>query len=286
MLLTTNTSDIKKRIWYAPDFLALDGYMSQAGEMFMQVHNMNTTSNMTLTVPRVYGHSAYFTNHLSQPISTPPTPLAPAGGLASGCSFQGGPDCGQIYVDAGGKSKWVDVGAFVDVYNHGSWNFKTVGNYALQIGIGSAAAPTPIGPAFVSNGDGVQLLFDWSTRATKRVRTEASDFWELKASLDQQSAAAGFIPGKIKANPWCAMICTYHLLRFVRQHTPLAALTPPDPCPLCFGIVRLSANATAVCMCVGMGLRSTERFGRPARPAAAASPRPPALSAPPAPPLH
>ena len=81
VLLTTNTSDVKKRIWYAPDFLALDGYMSQAGEVFMQVKNMNSTHNMSLLVPRVYGHSAYFTNHLSQPMPTAD------GGLASGCNF-------------------------------------------------------------------------------------------------------------------------------------------------------------------------------------------------------
>ena len=57
VLLTTNTTDVQKRLWYANDFLALDGYMSQAGEVFMQVKNMNATHNFSLTVPRVYGHS-------------------------------------------------------------------------------------------------------------------------------------------------------------------------------------------------------------------------------------
>lgn len=192
-LLTTNTSDIQKRIWYAPDFLALDGYLSQTGELLLQVKNLNTTGNLTLTVPRVYGHSAYFTNHLTQPI------LAPDGGLASGCSFRGdGPRCGKIFVPPGGTSRWIDVGEFVDVYNHGSWNFNTPGHYALQFAVGSIGSPTPIGPAFVSTSpasagpasvsstqpigkQGVQVLFDWSTRASNRMRSQGSDLIELAA---------------------------------------------------------------------------------------------------------
>lgn len=68
VVLTTNTTDLEKRIWYAADMLALDGLLSQAGEVFMKVTNFNTTHNMTLVVPRVYGHSPYFTMHTSQPV--------------------------------------------------------------------------------------------------------------------------------------------------------------------------------------------------------------------------
>ena len=155
VLLTTNTSDINKRIWYAPDFLALDGYLTQQGEVFLQVKNLNTTHNFTLTVPRVYGHSGYFTMHLTQPVPTAD------GGLASGCTFTGGGSrCTKIFVAPGKISQWVDVGAAVDVYNHGSWNFDTKGLYSIQVGLasGGAQAPTPIGPAFVSTGDGVQVI--------------------------------------------------------------------------------------------------------------------------------
>ena len=76
--------------------------------------NLNATGNLTLAVPRVYGHSAYFTTHLSQPM-----PTADGLGLASGCTFNGGPLCGNIAVPPAATSDWVDVGAFMDVYNHG-----------------------------------------------------------------------------------------------------------------------------------------------------------------------
>ena len=197
VLLTTNTTDVQKRIWYAPDFLALDGYMSQQSEVFMQVKNLNTTGNFTLTVPRVYGHSGYFGNHLHQPVPTAD------GGLATGCNFQGGGTrCGKIFVPPGGTSAWVDVGEFMDSYNHGSWNFVTPGEYSIQFGIGSASAPTPIGPAFVSTGKGIQAVFDWSTRSSKRIRSQGADLIELAAQLAKQEAAPDWIPGKVKPAPW------------------------------------------------------------------------------------
>ena len=112
-------------------------------------------------------HSAVCVCSPSLPIPTPD------GGLTAGCQFTGGPRCGSIYVDKGGTSEWVDVGM-----------------YMIQVGVKTKpgqAEPEPIGPRFVSSGEGVQIVFDASTRATKRVRSEASDFFELSEALDLQT---------------------------------------------------------------------------------------------------
>jgi hypothetical protein len=64
------------------------------------------------------------------------------------------------------------------------------GIYIIQVGVKTEAGqsePEPIGPAFVSSGQGVQIVFDASTRASRRVRSEASDFFELAAALDLQT---------------------------------------------------------------------------------------------------
>lgn len=111
ILLTTNSSDVKKRLWYASDALALDGYLSQAGEVFFKVTNLDSQNNLTLTVPRVYGHSYYFTMHTSLPIPTAD------GGLTAGCQFDGGPRCGSIFMNKSSTSDWVDVGMYMDVFN-------------------------------------------------------------------------------------------------------------------------------------------------------------------------
>ena len=137
-------------------------------------------------------HSAVCVCSTSLPIPTPD------GGLTAGCQFTGGPRCGSIYVDKGGTSEWVDVGMYMDVFNHGTWNIGPgsragmvdVGMYMIQVGVKTKpgqAEPEPIGPRFVSSGEGVQIVFDASTRATKRVRSEASDFFELSEALDLQT---------------------------------------------------------------------------------------------------
>jgi len=156
---------------------------------------------MTLDIPRVYGHSYFFTMHTSLPVPTPD------GGLTAGCQFDGGPRCGSIALDKGASSDWVDVGVYMDVFNHGTWNFGPgsraggdPGMYTIQVGVKKQTQGTgpgteeqqevevePIGPPFVSAGEGVQIVFDASTRATRRVRSEASDFFELAAALDLQT---------------------------------------------------------------------------------------------------
>lgn len=64
------------------------------------------------------------------------------------------------------------------------------GIYTIQVGVKTKAdqtEPEPIGPLFVSSGEGVQIVFDASTRASRRVRSEASDVFELAAALDLQT---------------------------------------------------------------------------------------------------
>ena len=172
--------------------MALDGYLSQAGEVWFKVTNLDSENNLTLTVPRVYGHSYSFTMHTSLPIPTAD------GGLSAGCQFNGGPRCGSIFVNKSSTSEWVDVGMFMDVFDHGTWNFGPrsraggdAGMYVIQVGVKTEAnqtEPEPIGPAFVSSGQGLQIVFDASTRASRRVRSEASDFYELAAALELQTA--------------------------------------------------------------------------------------------------
>ena len=61
--------------------------------------------------------------------------------------------------------------------------------YTIEVGVKTTAnqtEPEPIG-TFVSSGEGVQIVFDASTRASRRVRSEASDVFELAAALDLQT---------------------------------------------------------------------------------------------------
>lgn len=54
--LVPNDEDIEARLIYEYNVLALDGLLTQAGEVFFQVHNTGSKT-LNLTIPRVYGHS-------------------------------------------------------------------------------------------------------------------------------------------------------------------------------------------------------------------------------------
>lgn len=211
LMLTPNASDLQMRLVHEFGEVQFDGLLSQAGEVFFGVTNYGKT-NFSLVVPRVFGHGAgwWEGSHLAQPIKTGPNTYV------SGCTFQGGPECPIIEVDAGKTSPWVDVGAQMDVLQHGSWNLHGLfhnwtakfangtgppvyrgavpfSDYKITVGMKLSNEPltsiVPIG-TFDCNGNKngfVQLLFDASTRASKRVRSQAQDFYEILNELDAQT---------------------------------------------------------------------------------------------------
>ena len=84
----------------------------------------------------------------------------------------------------------------------GTWNLPP-GPYVLHVGVktgGTAAVPVieKIGE-FEAPGDtdSLQLLFDESTRGSKRMRTQGSDFWELSAQLENQTKDPTFRKGRL-----------------------------------------------------------------------------------------
>lgn len=81
------------------------------------------------------------------------------------------------------KSDWVDVGKLIDTLNHASWNLPA-GNYTLTLGLkeGPTGAITELG-TFPSLGRPLQVLTDASTRASRRFRPRAADFWQLYGRL-------------------------------------------------------------------------------------------------------
>ena len=209
-MLTPNASDLEMRLVHEFGEVQFDGLLSQAGEVFFRVTNYGKT-NFSLQVPRVYGHGAgwWEGSHLAQPIKRGST-------FVSGCTIQGGPMCPVIAVDAGKSSAWVDVGAQMGVLQHGSWNLHGMfhnwtarfpygtgsptyhgavpfGDYSVTVGVKlsnepiSAVVPVGTFDCAGNNNGFVQLLFDASTRASKRIRSQAADFYEILHELDAQT---------------------------------------------------------------------------------------------------
>ena len=118
--------------------------MTQAGDLFFKVQNLDPHGWVNLTVPYTWAHSPYFTMHLRFPIctTTPATNTMPASeACTSGCTFDGGPLCPIISVGPGQTSDWVEVGDLFDSFNHGTMNLAP-GQYTLHVGTPSPAATT------------------------------------------------------------------------------------------------------------------------------------------------
>ena len=202
ILFTPNASDLAMRLQYESTLLPFDGLIaSQAGEVFFKLTSTSAAAGGTgynLSIPRVVGHSTYWDQHLIDPVRD-----AATGAVSSGCTHRGA--CQVISVAAGATSDWVDVGAQMDTFNHGSWDFAP-GNYTLAVGVKRASdgaveqiaffnATGTLDPGCLPAGligpkpapCSLQLLFDASTRATKRMRHQTDDFWEIKTALDKQT---------------------------------------------------------------------------------------------------
>jgi hypothetical protein len=198
ILFTPNASDLDMRLQYESTLLPFDGLIaSQAGEVFFKLTSTSSTDGYNLSIPRVVGHSTYWDQHLIDPVRD-----ATTGIVHSGCTHRS--TCQVISVAAGATSKWVDVGAQMDTFQHGSWDFAA-GNYTLAVGVKRGDGDVEQIAFFDATGTldsgclpagligpkpqecSLQLLFDASTRATKRMRHQTDDFWEIKAALDTQT---------------------------------------------------------------------------------------------------
>ena len=112
VVLHPNASDVNRRINGSADpadgqVLPLDGLFSQSGEVFFKVQNLNTTHNLSVQVPLTYDHAPYMGQHDYLNKSS----------FVDGHPAQGG----YITVPPGKTTGWVEVGGFMDTFNHGSW---------------------------------------------------------------------------------------------------------------------------------------------------------------------
>jgi hypothetical protein len=80
ILLHPNATDIDMRIAHEGPMLPLDGLLTQAGDVFFQVENLDSENWLNITLPFTYIHSPYFTMHMHFPqcSTKPATNTTPA----------------------------------------------------------------------------------------------------------------------------------------------------------------------------------------------------------------
>jgi hypothetical protein len=107
-----------------------------------------------------------------------PKPVKPPAKLSASSS-----QCVTFVLAPREKTEFVDVGKLIDTMNHATWNLPA-GNYTITLALKDAehGKMRTLG-VFPSNNAPLQILTDASTRASRRMRVRASDFWELYPKL-------------------------------------------------------------------------------------------------------
>ncbi len=164
LLLTTDEAQVKMRI-EKESYLPLDGMLTQAGDVWVQVTNLGAA------------------------------PLAFTGGGASGggnwqqhspywVHLRNWPAV-KVDVAPGKTSDWVEVGGTMDTLNDGQWEFSCKGKCRAVFGLKTAAGKIEPFATFEAT-DKLQLAADADTRYSRRLRLQENLIHDLLTEIRKE----------------------------------------------------------------------------------------------------
>jgi len=160
VMLTTDEQDVKNRI-EKENYLPLDGLLTQAGDVYLKLHNQPGGSAMVLAVPKGTEHSPYWVHMRTWKTKT-------------------------LKADPGQSTGWEEVGGLLDSLNSGQWTLSARPaekgaplHYRVEIGVRNAAGGIESIAAFESRTGALALFYDGNTRYTRRVRPVTFALYEL-----------------------------------------------------------------------------------------------------------
>ena len=152
IMLFPNSSDIVARstaFETSSQSLALDGLLSQSGEVYAKFHNMGPDA-LDLTLPFMHYMSPGPENHLTKAYWN-----STSRQLMSGCTVYGdtvtpqmigvfppfkavqGPNCTRVKLQPGAVSEWTEVGSNFDTLMFGTWEIPRLKHCATSPGAGA-----------------------------------------------------------------------------------------------------------------------------------------------------
>lgn len=150
VMLTTDHEQVKTRI-EQEGHLPLDGMLTQAGDVYVKLHNAGTVA-LTVNVGPGTEHSPYWV-HIRhwKPVT--------------------------IETAAGQSSDWTEVGSVLDSLNDGRWGISAVAattgtplDYRLEFGLRNAAGVIESIGTFEARAGQLLLAYDANTRYSRRIR--------------------------------------------------------------------------------------------------------------------
>jgi hypothetical protein len=164
VMLTSDAAQVQTRI-EKENYLPLDGMLTQAGDVFLKLHNSTGGAAVTLTVPNGTEHSPYWV-HLRD---WKPKSLA---------------------AEPGQSTEWIEVGGQLDSLNDGQWLLAAAGkgplNFALEFGVKTADGKIDSIARFDNLSGNVTLAYDANTRYSRRIRLADDVLYDLVNYLKAQ----------------------------------------------------------------------------------------------------
>ncbi len=165
LMLTRDETQVKTRI-EKEQYLPLDGMLTQAGDVYLKVHNAGNAPVAVKSLKFPGGpmqqHSPYWT-HLRnwQPIA--------------------------VDVAAGSSTKWIDVGGTMDTLNDGQWGFHASGPCRIEFGVKRAGGQIASTRTFAADGN-LPLISRADARYGGKLQMPAEATQELFAYVQAQPA--------------------------------------------------------------------------------------------------
>ncbi|MBI1913172.1 MAG: beta-galactosidase trimerization domain-containing protein [Planctomycetes bacterium] len=167
ILLTSDEKQVKDRI-DKEGYLPLDGMLTQAGDVYLKVHNAQDSAPLTLTVPPGTEHSPYWVHIRTWKSKT-------------------------ITATPGQSTDWVEVGSLLDSLNDGQWLLTAKPSkpggalrFSLAFGVRDAAGKIESVRQFKDLSGDVALAYDADTRYSRRIRLQEEVLYDLLAYLKKQ----------------------------------------------------------------------------------------------------
>jgi len=163
VMLTTDEEQVKDRI-AKENYLPLDGWLTQEGDVYVRLHNAPDGSSMKLTVPSGREHSPYWVHMRAWRPKT-------------------------LEAAPGASTDWVEVGSLLDTLNDGQWILNAAADgplhYRAEFGVRTPGGAIESVGAFESRSASLALAYDANTRYTRHVRLQDEVLYELVEYLKE-----------------------------------------------------------------------------------------------------
>ncbi|MBI3410160.1 MAG: beta-galactosidase trimerization domain-containing protein [Planctomycetes bacterium] len=160
VMLTSDLKQVENRI-EKENYLPLDGMLTQAGDLYLKVHNRADGSELKLTIPNGTEHSPYWVHMRDWKPKV-------------------------VAAKPGETSDWIEVGSLLDTLSDGQWNLSAAGkglHFGLEFAVKGADGKMEPIRKFEDLQGNVTLAYDANTRYTRRIRLADEVLYELVAYL-------------------------------------------------------------------------------------------------------